>query len=232
MLISTITCLAASTWPGRSDSGDGSGGMTNWTYLAPNTVVDAMSTSTFAGIAFIRVGSIARWIAASPLGNCSIESTLPTWTPRICTLASGFITSPARGDTTVTGTLSVNPPRNRVAASTTTARSTTTVTTPISGRSARPVTPSPFAPSRDSRMDECHHAPTDVMRIPPVRAATLPPEQVFGQLCGYSEGPRAGTDVGNVGVPPSIPLVRSANAWDDGYYLKIAIIGQWQKRLC
>ena len=41
-----------------------------------------------------------------------IEATLPTSTPRIFTFASGFITRPARSDTTVTGTVVPKPPRN------------------------------------------------------------------------------------------------------------------------
>ena len=48
-----------------------------------------------------------------PSGFDSMDDTLPTWTPRIFTLASGFITRPARSEITVTGTVSVKLPRNR-----------------------------------------------------------------------------------------------------------------------
>ncbi len=65
-----------------------------------------------------------------PSGRYSIDSTVPTWTPRILTLASGgFITSPARLEITVTGTVSVNLPANspidsaRIAITTTTSPS-------------------------------------------------------------------------------------------------------------
>ena len=52
-------------------------------------------------------------MAAVPSGCDSIDDTLPTCTPRIFTLASGFITRPARSEITVTGTVSVKLPRNR-----------------------------------------------------------------------------------------------------------------------
>ena len=58
-------------------------------------------------------GSIARCRAAVPSGSASMEATLPTCTPRILTLASGFITRPARSEITVTGTVSVKLPRKR-----------------------------------------------------------------------------------------------------------------------
>ena len=64
-----------------------------------------------------------------------MESTLPTWTPRICTLASGFITRPARVDNTVTGTVaSVRPPRNMFTAKATMPTIMAIVMKPASGR--------------------------------------------------------------------------------------------------
>ena len=77
---------------------------------------------------------MARWSAAWPLGNHSIEATLPTRTPRIFTLASGFITSPARWDRTVTGTVRVKLPWNKPTATAMMAAMTTTVPNPASGR--------------------------------------------------------------------------------------------------
>ena len=59
------------------------------------------------------------------VGPDSIDATLPTCTPRIFTLASGFITSPARSEITVTGTVSVKLPRNRPIASAKIARCAT-----------------------------------------------------------------------------------------------------------
>ena len=59
---------------------------------------------------------------------------LPTCTPRILTLASGFITSPARCDKTVTGTLRVKLPWNKPIATATMAAITSTVPRPASGR--------------------------------------------------------------------------------------------------
>ena len=60
-------------------------------------------------------------------------------TPRIFTLASGFITRPARSEITVTGTVSVKLPRNRATASAKIATIATTVPRPASG--ARPRLP-------------------------------------------------------------------------------------------
>src|SRR5262249_20259681 len=60
--------------------------------------------------------------------------TLPTSTPCIFTLASGFITRPARGDTTVTGTLLVKSPRNRPTATAKMRTIATTVAKPANGR--------------------------------------------------------------------------------------------------
>lgn len=114
--------------------GDGCGGSTNCTNLAPNTVVDAMSTTTFEGINCNAAGSIASLSAAWPSGNASMALTRPTSAPCSLTLASGFITRPARGDNTVRGTVWVKPPRNMVAASTMTPTMATTVTSPTSGR--------------------------------------------------------------------------------------------------
>jgi hypothetical protein len=101
------------------------------------------------------------------------------------------------------------------------------VATPISGRSARAVTRQPCAQSRDSRMERIHRAPTDLIHLPPVRASTLPAEQVFGQRPDRQPVPAvAEIDGGAFALPPSIPLLSSASAWGDGYYLKITIIGQ------
>ena len=75
-------------------------------------------------------------MAAVPSGFASIELTLPTWTPRIFTLASGFITSPARSEITVTGTVSVKLPRNRLTARATIKPMATTIAKPVRGRTA------------------------------------------------------------------------------------------------
>ena len=61
---------------------------------------------------------------------------LPTWTPRIFTLASGFITRPARSATTVTGTVSAQLPRNRLIANAKIAPIATNMASPVSGRTA------------------------------------------------------------------------------------------------
>src|SRR5436190_13723766 len=63
-----------------------------------------------------------------------MESTLPTCAPCSFTLASGFITRPARSERTVTGTVSVKLPRNSPAASATIAAIATTVPRPASAR--------------------------------------------------------------------------------------------------
>ncbi len=64
-----------------------------------------------------------------------MEATLPTWTPRICTLASGFITKPARVDNTVTGpVVGAKLPRNMFAANAKTPTITAIVIRPASGR--------------------------------------------------------------------------------------------------
>src|SRR6478609_2796311 len=73
-------------------------------------------------------------MAAVPSGLASMDDTLPTWTPRIFTLASGFITRPARSEITVTGTVSVKLPRNNPAASTTTATTASRVPKPARTR--------------------------------------------------------------------------------------------------
>lgn len=92
-----------------------------------------MSTLTSWGINFICAGSIARCSAAVPSGRDSIDSTLPTWTPRIFTLASAFITSPARSEITVSGTVLVKLPRNSATASAMISPTATTVPRPASG---------------------------------------------------------------------------------------------------
>src|SRR5690349_16915135 len=96
-----------------------------------------MSTFTLDGIRCSWFGSICRWMAAVPSGRDSIDETVPTCTPRILTLASGFITNPARSEITVTGTVVVKLPRNRPTASATIARIATTVANPASGRTYR-----------------------------------------------------------------------------------------------
>src|SRR5882757_2940676 len=73
-------------------------------------------------------------MAAVPSGFDSIDDTLPTWTPRIFTLASGFITRPARSEITVTGIVAVKLPRKRLTARATIAAIATTVPSPASGR--------------------------------------------------------------------------------------------------
>ncbi len=72
--------------------------------------------------------------AAVPSGRYSIDLTLPTWTPRILTLASGFITRPARSEITVTGTVSVNLPANSPIDTAKIATRTTTRASPARGR--------------------------------------------------------------------------------------------------
>ena len=133
VLISTVTWFPCNTWPARSGCGEGSGGGTNSMNFEPNTVVEAMSTSVLAGMRCNRDGSIARWIAACPLGSDSIESTLPTCAPCSLTFASRFITRPVRGDSTVTGTLVDAPPLNRTTAPATIVAITTRVARPASG---------------------------------------------------------------------------------------------------
>src|SRR5271166_3289936 len=73
-------------------------------------------------------------MAAWPLGSDSIVSTLPTCTPRILTLASGFMTRPARCEITVTGTVWVKSPANRPSETATMAPITRIVANPASGR--------------------------------------------------------------------------------------------------
>ena len=93
-----------------------------------------MSTSTLEGIRCISEGYIAKCSTAWPFGRDSIESTLPTCTPRIFTFASTFITRPARGESTVTGALSVKLPWNKPTATATIAAITATVARPVSAR--------------------------------------------------------------------------------------------------
>lgn len=68
------------------------------------------------------------------VGLVAIEATLPTSTPRIFTLASGFMTRPARSEITVTGTVSVKDPRKRPIANAMTATSATMAARPASAR--------------------------------------------------------------------------------------------------
>ncbi|CAA0124464.1 Uncharacterised protein [Mycolicibacterium vanbaalenii] len=77
-----------------------------------------------------------RWIAAIPSGRASIERTVPTCMSRSLTLASGFITNPARSEITVTGTVLVRLPLNSAAASTTIPAITSTKVAPASGRNS------------------------------------------------------------------------------------------------
>src|SRR5262245_41935298 len=95
-----------------------------------------MSTATLDGMSFIWLGSIARCSTALPSALSSIDATLPTWTPRILTLASGSITRPARSETTVTGTVLVKLPRNRATARAAINTSAKTRPAPASGRAA------------------------------------------------------------------------------------------------
>ena len=67
-----------------------------------------------------------------------MEATLPTWAPWNLTLASGFITRPARWDNTVSGTVSCRSPRNNAAATATMATVATTVATPANAGIALP----------------------------------------------------------------------------------------------
>ena len=73
-----------------------------------------------------------------PSERSSIDLTLPTCTPRIRTLASGFITSPARSEMTVTGTVSEKLSRNSAMASATINAIATNRPSPASGRTALP----------------------------------------------------------------------------------------------
>lgn len=66
----------------------------------------------------------------------STEATRPTTTPSISTLASGFITKPARGESTVAGTESVNLPANTTEHKAITPAIDSSVTRPTSGRSS------------------------------------------------------------------------------------------------
>ena len=81
---------------------------------------------------------------AVPSGLASIELTLPTWTPRIFTLASGFITSPARSEITVTGMVSVKLPRNRLTARATIKPMATIIAKPVRGRTTLLFTGPPY----------------------------------------------------------------------------------------
>ena len=72
-----------------------------------------------------------------PSGRAWIEDTRPTGTPSILTLASGSITRPARGETTVSGTVWAKSPRNNPVATATISARAATVASPASGRIAR-----------------------------------------------------------------------------------------------
>ncbi len=93
-----------------------------------------MSAPTLAGITSTIEGSSARCRAAVPSGRESIEATLPTWAPLSLTLASGFITRPARSEITVTGTVLVKLSRNSPTETATIAAMATTVARPARGR--------------------------------------------------------------------------------------------------
>ena len=134
VLISTVTWSAESTCPSLSDCADGSDGGMSSTFLLPKTVDEAMLTATLAGMISIWPGSIARCRAACPSGSDSMDATVPTCAPCSLTLASTFITSPTRGDRTVTGTVVVKLPRNSPTAVITMATITTMVNSPASGR--------------------------------------------------------------------------------------------------
>jgi hypothetical protein len=70
------------------------------------------------------------------VGRLSIDSTLPTTTPRILTLASLFITRPARSEMTVTGSVFVKLPLNKPIAKATIKQTATIIAKPVSGRTA------------------------------------------------------------------------------------------------
>ena len=63
-----------------------------------------------------------------------MEETLPTWAPLSLTLASGYITRPARCEITVTGTVLVKLSWNSPTANAMIAAMATTVANPASGR--------------------------------------------------------------------------------------------------
>ena len=159
VLISTVTWPASRTAPGATACGAGLAGTTNSTNFAPNTVVEVMLTTTLAGICCSASRLIARCKTAWPLDCCSMEATLPTCTPSSSTLASGFITRPARCDNTVSGTVSCRPPRNNTTATATMAAVVATVTTPVSTRialftAANPTRIRPFAELSRGRWTE------------------------------------------------------------------------------
>jgi hypothetical protein len=93
-----------------------------------------MSTETLLGMSGSADLSTSRWSAAVPSAFVSILDTCPTCTPRIFTLASGFITRPARSEITVTGTVLAQDPRNRLTASATIRPRVTINANPVSGR--------------------------------------------------------------------------------------------------
>ena len=97
VLISTMTCSALQHLAGVQRLADGSAGGTNSTNLAPNTVDDVMSTSDVGGIEF-QPRRDPSPSAERPGRPAAIRSSRPCPPGRraSCTLASGFITRPAR----------------------------------------------------------------------------------------------------------------------------------------
>src|SRR5699024_10737742 len=108
-LSEVISAPALIAWIGASAGVPA--GTSRSTYLAPNTVEDWMSACTSAGMCFISPRSMSSSSTAwSP--RCLIVRTVPTWTPRILTLALGSITRPARSVTRVIFFGKENPPKN------------------------------------------------------------------------------------------------------------------------
>ena len=134
MLNSTVTPPPWMTVPAASDAAEGSGGDTSWTNLDPNTVEEVISAPTLAGMADTAAGSMARRSAARPSGSGSIDATLPTWAPFSLTLASGYMTNPARSVRTVTGNVVRKLSWNSPTARATMAARATTVSRPVNGR--------------------------------------------------------------------------------------------------
>ena len=85
-----------------------------------------MSARTFAGMYFSWSGFMFSF-SVTPSADSLMSPTRPTTTPRSRTLASGFITRPARSAVNVTGTVEEKLPRNCRPASAQTAINATTM---------------------------------------------------------------------------------------------------------
>src|SRR5690606_40404059 len=133
VLISTVTRTAVSTCPARNRPSGRAGG-TSWTNFAPKTVVEAMVTETLPGTRASAPVSMANSRAARPSGRSRMAVIAPTVTPRIFTSASGYITSPARGESTYTATVSANSPRKLCTAPAISSPHRAMATIPASGR--------------------------------------------------------------------------------------------------